>query len=78
MMNIRPKAQSQPNWTPLKHANFLFFQSFLTVYSQNEIDSSSNLYRYRIDDLLLKEWFSRFFNGFWLTVEASHSISPLL
>lgn len=77
-MNIRSKAQSQPKWTRLKHANFLFFQSFLTVYSHIEIDCSSNLYRYRIGGLLLEGWFSRFFNGFWLTVEASHSISPLL
>ena len=75
MMNIRSKAQSQPKWTPLKHANFLFCQSFLTVYSQNEIDSSSGLYRYRIGDLLPRGWwFGRFFNDFWLTIGAGHSM----
>ena len=72
MMNIRSKAQSQPKWTPLKHANFLYFQSFLTVYSQIEIDSISNLYRYRISGFLLRGWFIRLFNGFCLTIGKSH------
>ena len=75
-MNIRSKSQGQPKWTPLKHANFLFYQSVLTVYSQIEIGSSINLYRYRSRGLL--PWVGGLvvFNGFWLTIGASHSISP--